>query len=124
MSKTSVLPATDYDRRKSNRTELVVRVDYQTVDELFSEFARNINEGGLFVETSASHPVGTEVHLQFHVPGAEEPLQVAGRIVRHSGKDSGEPNGMGIEFDDLDRQARQRINQLVRALRTGSDRSD
>ncbi len=124
MSKTSVLPATDFDRRKSDRAELVVRVDYQTVDELFSEFARNNNEGGLFVETSASHPVGTEVHLQFHVPGAEEPLQVAGRIVRHSGKDSGEPNGMGIEFDDLDRQARQRINQLVRALRTGSDRSD
>ncbi len=124
MSKTSVLSATDYDRRKSDRAELVVRVDYQTVDELFSEFARNINEGGLFVETSASHPVGTEVHLQFHVPGAEEPLQVAGRIVRHSGKDSGEPNGMGIEFDDLDRQARQRIDQLVRALRTGSDRSD
>ncbi len=124
MSKTSVLPATDFDRRKSDRAELVVRVEYQTVDELLSEFARNINEGGLFVETSASHPVGTEVHLQFHVPGAEEPLQVAGRIVRQSGKDSGEPNGMGIEFDDLDRQARQRINQLVRALRTGSDRSD
>ena len=124
MSKTSVFPATDYDRRKSDRAELIVRVDYQTVDELFSEFARNINEGGLFVETNASHPVGTEVHLQFHVPGAEEPLQVTGRIVRHSGKDSGEPNGMGIEFDDLDRQARQRINQLVRALRTGSDRSD
>ena len=41
------------ERRKSERTDLVVRVDYQTVDELFSEFARNINEGGLFVESEA-----------------------------------------------------------------------
>ena len=120
MARASVLPTTDYDRRKSNRADLVVRVDYHTVDELFSEFARNINEGGLFVETDTPHPVGTEVHLQFHVPGAEEPIQVVGRIVRASGEDRNEPNGIGIEFDDLDRQARQRINQLVRSLRTGS----
>ncbi len=120
MAKASVLPTTDYDRRKSDRADLVVRVDYYTVDELFSEFARNINEGGLFVETDTPHPVGTEVHLQFHIPGAEEPLQVVGRVVRTSGDDRNEPNGIGIEFDDLDRQARQRINQLVRSLRTGS----
>ena len=120
MARASVLPTTDYDRRKSDRADLVVRVDYHTVDELFSEFARNINEGGLFVETDTPHPVGTEVHLQFHVPGAEEPLRVVGRIVRRSGEHRNEPKGIGIEFDDLDRQARQRINQLVRSLRTGS----
>ena len=123
MTRASVLPTTDYDRRKSDRADLVVRVDYHTVDELFSEFARNINEGGLFVETDTPHPVGTEVHLQFHVPGAEEPLQVIGRVVRTSGEDRNEPNGIGIEFDDLDRQARQRINQLVRSLRTGATQS-
>ncbi len=123
MARVSVLPTTDYDRRKSDRADLVVRVDYYTVDELFSEFARNINEGGLFVETDTPHPVGTEVHLQFHVPGAEEPLRVVGRVVRTSGEDRNEPNGIGIEFDDLDRQARQRINQLVRSLRTGSTQS-
>ncbi len=123
MARMSVLPTTDYDRRKSDRADLVVRVDYYTVDELFSEFARNINEGGLFVETDTPHPIGTEVHLQFHVPGAEEPLRVVGRVVRTSGEDRNEPNGIGIEFDDLDRQARQRINQLVRSLRTGSTQS-
>jgi hypothetical protein len=30
---------------------------------------------------------------------------------------------MGIEFDDLDRQARERINQLVRQLRADAGRS-
>jgi hypothetical protein len=29
---------------------------------------------------------------------------------------------MGIEFDDLDRQARERINQLVRQLRADATR--
>jgi len=41
------------ERRRSERVDLLVRVDYKTVDELFSEFARNINEGGMFVETDA-----------------------------------------------------------------------
>ncbi len=120
MAKASVVPAVDSDRRKSDRMDLVVRVDYRTVDELFSEFARNINEGGIFVETDAPHPLGTQVHLQFQIPGSEEPLQVVGCVVHISEKDPTEPSGMGIEFDDLDSQEQQRIKELVRSLRTSA----
>jgi type IV pilus assembly protein PilZ len=113
---------TEFDRRKTDRADLVVRVAYHTIDELFSEFARNINEGGLFVETDTPHPVGTEVSLQFKIPGSDEPLHVIGRIAHTTSGGEGEPPGIGIEFDDLDSQARQRINQLVRRLRTDSTR--
>ena len=113
---------TEFDRRKTDRADLVVRVAYHTVDELFSEFARNINEGGLFVETETPRPVGTEVSLQFKIPGSDEPLHVVGRVAHTSNGGQGEPPGIGIEFDDLDGQARQRINQLVRRLRTDSTR--
>ena len=109
------------ERRKSQRADLVVRVDYRTVDELFSDFARNINEGGIFVETSNPHPLGTGVSLQFRIPGSEEPIQVSGTVVRHSGSETGELSGMGIEFGELDRQSRQRINGLVRRLRAGTN---
>ena len=97
-----------------------MRVDYQTVDEFFSEFARNINEGGLFVESETPHPLGTRVDLQFQLPGSDEPVQVTGSVVRTSPGSADEPPGMGIEFDDLDAQTRQRINELVRRLRAGS----
>jgi len=110
------------ERRRSSRVDLVVRVDYKTVDELFSEFARNINEGGLFVETETPHPPGTAVWLQFRIPGSDEPLDVEGRVVWTQDGGPGEPPGMGIEFDDLDRQARERINQLVRRLRADPTR--
>jgi type IV pilus assembly protein PilZ len=113
---------TEFDRRKTDRADLVVRVAYHTVDELFSEFARNINEGGLFVETETPHAVGTEVSLQFKIPGSDEPLHVVGRVAHTSNGGQGEPPGIGIEFDDLDSQARQRINQLVRLLRTDATR--
>ena len=108
------------ERRRAERADLVVRVDYQTVDELFSEFARNINEGGVFVESESPHPLGTRVDLQFKLPGSDEPVQVTGSVVRMSPGSADEPSGMGIVFDDLDKETRQRINELVRRLRAKS----
>ncbi len=108
------------DRRKSRRTDLVVRVDYQTVDELFSDFARNINEGGLFVETATLHPLGTVVDLQFRLPGCDEPVQITGSVVRISDGEGGGAPGLGIEFENLDGPTRQRINSLVRKLRAAA----
>jgi type IV pilus assembly protein PilZ len=110
------------DRRKSPRADLVVRVDYQTVDELFSEFARNINEGGIFIESDHPHPLGTPVKLQFQVPGSEDPIRVSGAVVRVSEGNAAEPAGMGIEFENLDAEARSMIDDLVRSLRSDGPR--
>jgi type IV pilus assembly protein PilZ len=108
------------ERRRAERVDLVVRVDYKTVDELFSEFARNINEGGMFVETELPPEPGSPVALQFRIPGSDEPIAVMGRVVRTSLGDRHEPPGMGIEFENLDAQSRELINQLVRSLRVGT----
>ena len=108
------------ERRRSERVDLVVRVDYKTVDELFSEFARNINEGGLFVETDTPQELGSSVALHFRVPGSPDPIQVMGRVVRVTPGDLHDPPGMGIEFEDLDKQSRDEINNLVRNLRVGA----
>jgi type IV pilus assembly protein PilZ len=99
------------DRRKSERVDLLVRVTYQSVDELFSEFARNINEGGVFIETDSPMDVGSTVGLQFKLPGSDELVEVEGLVVRTSrGDDGDEAPGMGIEFGDLNSSSRQRIN--------------
>ena len=108
------------DRRKSQRADLVVRVEYQTVDELFSDFARDINEGGIFVETATPHPLGTLVDLQFKLPGGDEPVRIKGTVVRISDGEGGESPGLGIEFENLDAPTRQRVNNLVRKLRAAA----
>jgi len=106
------------DRRKSERVGLVVRVTIQSVDELFSEFARNINEGGIVIETDTPQPPGSQVELQFKLPGSDELISVAGTVVRATRDESAsEAPGMGIEFGNLNPAARQRINQLIRQLR-------
>jgi type IV pilus assembly protein PilZ len=112
------------ERRRSERTDVLVRVDYQSVDDLFSEFARNINEGGVFVETDAPLPIESKVSLQFKIPGSALPVAGTGRVVRVSEVDGQGPPGMGIEFDELDRDSCERINDLVRSMRTDLHRDD
>jgi len=107
------------ERRRSERTELLVRVEYSTVDEIFSEFTRDINEGGLFIETEKPRPTGTEVAMRFNLPGGEEPLQTIGRVVWVRSAGGSVPPGMGIEFDELTAVDRQRINDMIRSLRNG-----
>jgi type IV pilus assembly protein PilZ len=108
----------EVERRRSSRAPLVVRVSYSTVDALFSDFARNINEGGMFIETDTPAEPDTHVTVRFQLPGSEEPVQARGRVawVRTAGGDA--PAGMGIEFESLAADARSRIDALVRALRT------
>ena len=95
-----------------------MRIDYATVDEMFSEFTRDTNAGGLFIETEKQHQAGTEVTMQFHLPGSQEILRTIGRVVRVSSGDVGTPAGMGIEFDELTSEDRAKIDLIVRALRS------
>lgn len=105
------------DRRRGDRARVTVRIAYATVDELFSEFTRDINEGGLFIETDTPHDPGTEVTMHFHLPGSDETLRTVGRVVRVTPSALGQPGGMGIEFDELTPDDRAKIDQIVRALR-------
>jgi type IV pilus assembly protein PilZ len=114
------------ERRGSPRADFVVRVNYQTVDSLFSEFARNINEGGIFIETDAPQPIGTSVELEFKLPGADRPIEVVGNVVRSVGVDQAKSDGiagMGIEFENLSSDACQQINEIIQKLRSEPDAS-
>lgn len=106
------------DRRRSQRERAEVQVQYESVDELFTEFTRDINEGGVFVATE--HPLGLDepVELSFRLPGGLESIHVTGRVVRVQSKEEGAV-GMAIAFDALDARARSAIDSLVRSLRSG-----
>ena len=111
------------ERRATPRADFVVRVNYQTVDSLFSEFARNINDGGIFVETDDPQPVGTSVELEFKLPGAGRPIEVVGNVVRTVSADQVKSvgvAGMAIEFENLGSDVRQQINEIIQKLRSES----
>lgn len=105
------------ERRKAKRTQLVVRVEYSTIDDFFSEFSRDINQGGLFIETTRPLSLGAEVMMRFSLPGGDEAIETVGHVVRISLGDREEPPGMGLEFEKLRDDDRGRIDELVRMLR-------
>ena len=119
MSKVSVeiADALVEDRRRFERADLVVRIEYSTVDDLFSEFTRDVNEGGVFIETEDPQEIGTTVDLLFQLPGSTDPVKAAGLVVRNSDGSDGGPIGMAIEFENLAADARERINSLIRSMR-------
>jgi type IV pilus assembly protein PilZ len=105
------------ERRRSHRAPVVVRIEYATVDALFSDFTRNINEGGVFIETDCPAELDSVVHLRFRLPGTREALKVTGRVAWIAPAEDGSPQGMGIEFENLTDQDRERINGIVMRLR-------
>jgi type IV pilus assembly protein PilZ len=105
------------ERRRSARAPVVVRIEYATVDALFSDFTRNINEGGVFIETDCPAELDSAVHLRFRLPGEREALRVTGRVAWISPGSDDHPQGMGVEFESLSERDRDRINELVQRLR-------
>jgi type IV pilus assembly protein PilZ len=98
----------------------VVRVDYSTVDDFFSEFTQNINEGGMFIETESPAELDSLVHLQFALPGEAEPVKALGRVIRVVTSDDVEPPGMALEFEQMDGETRSRIDAIVQQLKAGA----
>ncbi|MAI79766.1 MAG: hypothetical protein CL917_12545 [Deltaproteobacteria bacterium] len=107
----------DLDRRQAQRTRLIVRVEYSTVDEFFSDFTRDINRGGLFIETSRPLSLGSEVMMRFNLPEQREVIETVGHVVRVTPGSRLEPSGMGLEFEQLRGIDRVRIDALVRTLK-------
>jgi len=106
------------ERRRSLRAPVVVRIEYATIDALFSDFTRNVNEGGVFIETDCPADLDSVVHLRFRLPGTRENIKVAGRVAWVEPGADGQPQGMGVEFENLSEVDRTRINELVLRLRT------
>jgi uncharacterized protein (TIGR02266 family) len=94
-------------------------VAYRTVGSFLSDWATNISQGGLFINTRKPLPVGTVVKLIIQLPGAAFPFDISGRVTRVADWDNrlNTAPGMGIEFLDLDRSKRECIDSLVEKLR-------
>ncbi len=82
-----------------------------------------IRHGGLFVPTAEHHDLGDEVFLLLGLPGARDPIPVAGRVVWVTPPDArnGRLAGIGVQLSADDDLVRSRIEQCLGDAR-GSDR--
>ncbi len=98
------------DRRISSRIPVEMWVEESTDRELYFQRSANLSTGGIFLENTIPHPVGTVVALTFTLPGDDTRLNVKGEIVNTT---EGEL-GMGIKFIEMDEPARDKIRNFVR----------
>ena len=92
------------DRRGGNRLDKVFPVWLDGEHGSGMGIARNISEGGMFVETSTPHPIGTQVRVAFPSESGDmvavaEVRYVCHLIGRRTGQDvHASVQGMGVRF--------------------------
>jgi uncharacterized protein (TIGR02266 family) len=101
-----------YDR-EFDRVPYSVQVEYRTASSFLVAYSINLSRGGIFLETAQPAAIGTQVALQFAVPGAA-PIAASGIVVwRRELEDADGPPGMGIEFQNVGPQLGPMIDDLV-----------
>jgi uncharacterized protein (TIGR02266 family) len=111
------------EERRARRLHHDLPVAYRTAGGFLSDWATNISQGGMFINSRDPLQVGTTVRLIFQLPGATFPCDLVGRVTRvvRWEDDVSDPPGMGIEFIDIDRERRERIEAFVESLRSTLD---
>jgi uncharacterized protein (TIGR02266 family) len=103
------------ERRQGVRVPMQIWVEEKSERELYFQRSANLSTGGIYLENTIPHPVGTRVNLRFSLPGDEEKFEVKAEVV---GAIAGEEEfGMGLKFLDLSDSLAERIRQFV--ARTG-----
>jgi len=100
--------------RRQPRLPISLEVAYRTAGAFLVSYSINLSKGGIFLETAQPLEIGEQLTLKFDVPGVG-PLEVVGTVAWvRAGSHDGLPDGMGIQFDQLDQQYGQVIDELVR----------
>lgn len=100
----------DKDRRQHPRLSMQVALDVTSGHNFYSASTRDISSGGLFIETDAVVPVGTElvVTLKFLDRRVEAPCEVVWAL-----SDGDRPIGVGVRFVNLQPLVRKKIEEFM-----------
>ncbi|PIV82921.1 MAG: hypothetical protein COW52_11035 [Nitrospirae bacterium CG17_big_fil_post_rev_8_21_14_2_50_50_9] len=109
------------EKRASFRIPLSVnvtcQVNQQERSEPYQVDSVNIGEGGVFLKTDIPLGIGTEVQLEFSLPGSAEAYRIGGEVVWSGSvyqRDQGAVSGKGIKFLDLNPRLWKRLFQLLK----------
>lgn len=107
------------NKRRAARLHHEIPVAYRSVGSFLSDWATNISQGGLFINTRKPLPVGTDVKILLQLPGASFPCSLDGRVTRVTEFDNhaNMVPGMGIEFVALEEPQRRELEVFVQRLK-------
>jgi type IV pilus assembly protein PilZ len=111
------------NRRRSVRLQHELPVAYRSIGSFITDWATNISQGGVFINTRKPLAVGTSVKLLIQLPGTGVPFDISGRVTRVNDWDNKHnvAPGMAIEFTELDAATFERIQAFIDRLRRDLD---
>src|SRR5437899_9069606 len=102
--------------RRQPRLPISLAVEYRTAGAFLVSYSINLSKGGIFIESAQPLPPGEHVTLRFDVPGAGD-LEVEGVVAWvRTGSPDGLPDGMGVQFGELDARYGDVIDEMVRSF--------
>jgi uncharacterized protein (TIGR02266 family) len=111
------------NKRKAPRLHHEIAVAYRSVGSFLSDWATNISQGGLFINTRKPLPVGTDVRILVQLPGASFPFDLEGRVTRVAEFDNvaNMVPGMAVQFTGIDHTKQRKLDTFVHRLRRDLD---
>ncbi|HZH05018.1 MAG TPA: PilZ domain-containing protein, partial [Myxococcaceae bacterium] len=106
-------PQRQHARIRSSK--ILVRIP--TVDKLRAHYLRDLSEGGIFVKSERTLPIGTAVNIELVPPGWTASLILTGRVVRIATDEEARKTnavGMAIRFEEVTPEAQQALTELIR----------
>ncbi len=98
-----------------HRVDMAVTVDSEQT--FYAGYARDLSAGGIFVDTTIMHPVGTRFRLSLHLDdGIERVVRGVGEVrwAREAKSDDPtSPMGVGIRFVELEGDGAERIERFL-----------
>ncbi|MCB1197085.1 MAG: TIGR02266 family protein [Bdellovibrionota bacterium] len=93
------------DKRESKRVPIKFQVDFHSDGHFLIEYATNISEQGIFIQTNQPMKKGTRVELEFSLPDSKLKIKALGTVAwvnpyRNNPEKDYNP-GMGIQFENL-----------------------
>ncbi len=111
--------------RQHERAEIAQTLRFYLGDETSPTFwtglARNVSNGGLFVNTFNLPPIGQIISVRFKLPGASEALMLQAQVVwTRDEKVAADPNhvGFGARFIELAVEAERALNAYLKKIET------
>jgi hypothetical protein len=93
--------------RKQLRKLYPIDINFTVQDHEAKGTIHDISYSGVFIKTSKSFSVGSEVSLSFSIHGIQDPIKIIGEVARISSM------GIGVKFKNLTKQQENIIKSIV-----------
>lgn len=101
-------------RREFPRATVEIKAEYNSAECFMESYMKQVGQGGLFIEHKDPPEMGTELEVNFNLPGDSKMIHAKGKVVwRMTTHSDIFAKGVGLKFTEISEEACKRIGDFV-----------